>query len=493
MRINRSGQRPAAAQAALGGVAILSLFAAAVSTAPFTVLVSGACLCLIIFLLWRGDDPPILFLPPLFQWSEVATVPWSTIWKQVPLNELSPYGVDLEASALYGFAGVAALTIGLRVGSRGLKQVRFSADLQAEAQLWVFRDVAAVAFAMIGAGYVFAFTSGIAGPARELFNQASGIKNAGLFVLAYWCLVRESHYRVLAAVAGFEVIFGMTGFFAEFKAPVLTLIVAALSARPRVRGADILIVCSSVVLLLLVAIFWSAVKGEYRLMVNKGSGAQVVDVSISERVEYLANALVSMDGARFSEGVDRLVLRHGYIEFLGLVLQNVPAAVPHEDGELTLAVLGHIFQPRILFPDKPPLPSDTVVMAKFTGLTYTWDENTSISIGHLGELYVDFGFYGGLLSMALIGGLVGFFYRTLRDSERCPWLISAGLCIMVALPVSYFGVAYAKLMGAMVFASLIAIVTQRYVLPLVLPRLLVMTAIGAQRRRAYLPPPSVGP
>jgi hypothetical protein len=464
--------RPAAARAALFAVALVTGVAALASTAPLIVAASGACLVLVILLLWRGDDPPILLLPALFQWSEVAIVPLSTVWKQVPLAELSPYGADLELSALYGLAGVTALAVGLRIGPRRPRRTSFGMRLRAETMEWRFRDVAIVSFAAIAAGYAFAAVSGFAGPARELFHQAANVKYAGLFILAYWCLVRATHYRVLGAVVVFEIVFGMTGFFAEFKDSFLTLLVAGLAARPRVRPSDIVIVGGVGALLMAVAIFWSAVKADYRVLLNQGSGAQEVTTSLDERLDYLMNAASSMDGARFADGFDRLVLRHGYIEFLGLTMAYVPEALPHENGQLTLAVLSHITMPRILFPDKPPLPSDTEVMAKYTGMPMTWNEHTSISIGHLGELYIDFGFVGGLIGMGVIGWLVGFTYGKLRDHGASSALITAGLCLMVALPIAYFGTAYAKLVGGFIFSSTIALAIQRFALPIVLRMLL---------------------
>src|SRR5262245_10411829 len=77
--------RPAAARTALLIVGLITPFAAVASTSPPTVAASGACLALVVLLLWRGDEPPILLLPALFQWSEVALPPLSTIWRQVPL------------------------------------------------------------------------------------------------------------------------------------------------------------------------------------------------------------------------------------------------------------------------------------------------------------------------------------------------------------------------------------------------------------------------
>jgi hypothetical protein len=195
-----------------------------------------------------------------------------------------------------------------------------------------------------------------------------------------------------------------------------------------------------------------------------------------------------MDVPHVAEGFDRLVSRHGYIEFLGLTMQNVPSGIPHENGQLTLSVLKHIATPRFLFPDKPQLPSDTEIMAKYTGLPFTWDENTSISIGYLGELYIDFKYWGGLVAVAVFGWLVGFVYRSLRDYAASPALITAGFCLMAALPIAYFGTAYVKLIGSFAFSSAIAITVQRYGLPIVLPILLRQPVRRSPRSRPTPPP-----
>jgi hypothetical protein len=96
------------------------------------------------------------------------------------------------------------------------------------------------------------------------------------------------------------------------------------------------------------------------------------------------------------------------------------------------------------------------------------NENTSISIGYLGELYIDFGLIGGLGAVCVIGWIVGYVYRYLRAHAAAPALFTSGLCLMIALPVAYFGTAYVKLVGSFVFSSVIAIVAQRYGLPFLL-------------------------
>ena len=70
---------------------VLPVFAvlAVASTTPLIVFLCGLALTVIILLFLQDREPPILLLPPLFQWSEVALVPISTVWKRVPLNDLS--------------------------------------------------------------------------------------------------------------------------------------------------------------------------------------------------------------------------------------------------------------------------------------------------------------------------------------------------------------------------------------------------------------------
>jgi hypothetical protein len=445
----------------------LSFVGAILSPAPLPVAACGLCLALVIGLLWTRDEPPILLLPALFQWSEVSAPPLSTLWKRVPLNELSDNYADLNSAALYALAAVAVLAIGLRVGSGRSKRPVFAKRLRAEAMVWSFSDISLIAFSAIGLGYLAVFISHIAGPARELFGEIGNIKYVGLFALSYWCLVRRSHMRVLAVVIAFEVVFGMTGFFAEFKYSILTFLVAALAARPRLRPADMASVTAVGILLIGVGMFWTVIKPSYRLFMNQGTGEQVVLEPLNKRLEFIANAARTMDASEFFGGFDKLVGRHGYIEYLALTMQYVPKVIPHENGRLSLAVLQHISVPRFLFPDKPVLPNDTAITVRYTGLPLTIDTSTSISIGYLGELYVDLGFIGALVAVGAIGGITGLAYRKLSDQSRVPLLLIAGLCLMIVLPWAYFGQAYAKNVGAWVASSLIAFVAMRFWLPMV--------------------------
>lgn len=357
---------------------LLGTLGALSSTAPLVVAACGLVLVVIVSLLWGSKTPPILLLPPLYQWTEVSLPPVSTIWLRVPLDSLSIRSADLEAAAFYGLAGVVMLSLGLRLASEFGRSRALLGNLKAEAQALSFRRMASAAFTLIAIGYFFELAIPFAGPARELFNSASGLKSAGLFILAYWCFSTGRNLNVLVAVFAFEVLIGMTGFFAEFKNSILALLVAALVARPKLGAGALVQAAAAGILLIAVGVFWSAVKTDYRSYVNQGTGAQVVLVSLSGRLNFISNEAFNFSFADAQLGFERLVARHGYIDYLAQTMEFVPDGHPHENGALTEAVVSHITIPRVFFPGKPPLPNDTEIMARYTGQVMTWDGNTSI-------------------------------------------------------------------------------------------------------------------
>ncbi len=463
--------RPPAANGLMLAIAFFTGIGALSSSVPTLLFGCAICLIFVTLLLWTSDEPPILLLPILFQWSEVAILPYSTSWLHVPLAELSPYGADLNMSAIYGLLGVTAMAIGMKLATLAGKRrgPSFAERIKADAMTIPFERVVFISFVLIGVGYFFAALAPYAGPLREPAGQASSVKYLGLFILTYASLVRERGYALLIAVVCFEVVFGMTGFFAQFKDSILTFFVAALFAKPRVRVTDTLVVSFVALIILSVGIFWSAIKPDYREFVNKGSGEQIVEVPLADRIDFLSNAALTFNDEKVAEGFQKLVARHGYIEFLGLVMQNVPTGLDYQKGQITMSVFRHISVPRFLWSDKPPLPSDTEVMSKFTGLPMLWGNETSISIGYLGELYADFGYWGGIFAAACIGGVIGFAYRFVRDSKNTSPLMAAGLCVMIALKVSSFGTAYVKMAGSFVLGTVIVLLLMMVVLPFLMP------------------------
>jgi hypothetical protein len=283
------------------------------------------------------------------------------------------------------------------------------------------------------------------------------VKWAGIFVLAHSTFAMRRGWGLLAGVLLSELAMGFAGFFGDFRLVLLVVLAAAVSAGP-LRARKIFTFLFLVALTFVLAVFWSSMKKDYRDFLNQGTGTQVVLQPLDQRVDYLANKVAEFDSEKFRYGVEILLERLSYIDFLAATMERVPETIPYEGGARSGAVILHVLTPRVLFPDKPDLPSDTVVTAYYTGLpTVAWaqNQNTSISIGYLGELYVDFGVGGALLAVFLLGVAYGRGYRSVRDFKRLPAFLNYGYCIVMALPLATFGTALIKLVGAiiMVFAA----------------------------------------
>ena len=490
----RRRSRPVAAQRRRGSVLFAitvilggSLMAAFASGSPKSVLAAGAALSAIVWMFWRADDLPILLLPTIYQWLQVALKPiMSAVYAQ-PVDEVFRSGVSVEAptepAALYGLAGVVCLSLGICIGARRSYPHAVHAT-RLEAQRWEPELLLRVCLSAIVLGHLATAFAGLTGPAYQPVLALGGLRLVGVFILAYWCFVNSKGYQYLVPVLVFEIVIGMTGFFADFRSPLLATGIAALAAKPRLRPSSIVLWALAVIISLLAASFWSEVKMDYRSFLNHGSGTQSVSEPLEARVIYLYNAVSEFDSTKLEDGFDRLLERLSYTDYLGATLMYVPVLAPHENGELLGKAVENALMPRVLFPDKPPLPSDSDVTSRYTGLDF--DQNTSVSIGYLGELYVDFGYVGSLIATTVIGVMAGIGYRVLRDYQRTSRLITAGVCLIYALSFVEFGAALVKFTNAAVLAFTAALVIQRMIAPAALAYMMSRRAVARLTPRPHL-------
>jgi hypothetical protein len=169
-----------------------------------------------------------------------------------------------------------------------------------------------------------------------------------------------------------------------------------------------------------------------------------------------------------SRGVDVLVQRLGYVDFLSATMSNVPSRLPFQDGAQIGATLMHVLQPRLFFPDKPPLESDYELVRKYVGgrfaIAESSSEGTSISLGYLAELYIDFGPLGALVGMFILGLVFGRSYRFVCSATSLPTIVTFGLGVMLAMSMIQFEEGLAKLVGGFL-TTLIVILVLRRLLP----------------------------
>jgi hypothetical protein len=160
----------------------------------------------------------------------------------------------------------------------------------------------------------------------------------------------------------------------------------------------------------------------------------------------------------------------------------VPEVVPHEHGQRIGKTLIHVATPRIFFPNKEATEFDTEVTAKYTGLPLQLREGTSISIGYLGELYVDFGSVGAIACCLAIGLAFGRGYALLRARGRGSLLLTYGARSTVLAVILPFDTALIKYLGGAGVAFIGAHLMQAFLVPWLSERL--------RNKRSATPAPS---
>ena len=127
------------------------------------------------------------------------------------------------------------------------------------------------------------------------------------------------------------------------------------------------------------------------------SGAKLVTSGYSE--ESLASST-----ARFNEGW-----------IIDAVLRHVPAEEPYARGETIISSVEASLLPRILAPDKLRAGGDEN-MERFAGHKFGGD--TSMNIGFAGEMYANFGNWGGILGCGVYALVLGLLFRWIAMRSR---------------------------------------------------------------------------
>jgi hypothetical protein len=106
------------------------------------------------------------------------------------------------------------------------------------------------------------------------------------------------------------------------------------------------------------------------------------------------------DPLKNSDGVVSTIGRLNQGWHLGKVLKRVPAKEPFSYGEDMLTDFEGILLPRIFFPDKKTIGSQDKFY-KFTG--HKLEKGTSMTIGVLGDFYINFGYWGSFIGLFIFG------------------------------------------------------------------------------------------
>jgi hypothetical protein len=435
---------------------------------PNLMLALLALVCLLVgsALLWRPGEAPTLLLVFLLQWLQAATGVFHANAVGLPITEFIPrYTQSADTATALSLIAIVVLAAGIRLVI-GPRDARLGASIRdmvmsqpAKTWLTMFAVVWGVTTGAQLAAHVVPGLS-------QILLATANFKWAAFVVLTISTFAATDRARGLWAIVFLlELAMSFGGFFASFKDVFyFTLIgIAAAGVRlsPRMVAGGALL--STV--LFAFGVVWTAVKSDYRDFASGGSGQQIIVVSREAGISKLYQLLEDLDTDQLGAATSSIFKRLAYVEFFGAAIDHVPRMINHEYGSIWWEAVSRPFMPRFFFPEKSAL-DDSEMTRKYTGASVSGlAEGTSISIGFIGESYIDFGEFGMMLPIFALGLFMGWLYRWLVRHRGIGPLFGTGLAAATLMTASRIETTAAKTFGALAVSLIVCWILATFVLP----------------------------
>lgn len=376
---------------------------------------------------WEFIASVILALVFLRRILTINVVPLALVWIY-PLLELTMSIADAEGLDLtlsdrfygtgreafwYGYMGLCGLYAGWWLIWRRQSQASVN-SIQDELKCISLRRILIVHIVfLVGAQLIDALI-----PYGSSIAQLTvHLNKSPLFILylAVWRyqIKREDHL-LFWGIIGYNVVVSLASFFSEWREFIILFAFVGLIQGTVPSLSKIRRLAAVAILGLFAVITWQAVKQEYRTFISGETTAQAVRVSQSEALSYLyqlsrfywlgTGEIDKVKGEKdllITEDVGQATLeRVGYLDFFARMMQYVPGEIPHEGGQLMKDNLSFALIPRILNPNKG-VKDDQWKVEYYTKRIIS--DNSSFSLGHFAEHYVDFGPFGMAISLFIFG------------------------------------------------------------------------------------------
>ncbi|HLZ89585.1 MAG TPA: hypothetical protein VKQ52_20165 [Puia sp.] len=423
-----------------------------------------ACLAtiyLVMMLLWRSHRPGILVFAFVMQWTQIAAyVVWMNVMGK-DINFLSPHaGIAVLMSCLGVL--VMALVLSQRVNSLPIPS---SEQLSAQAKLINEKKMLMLylfsTFFLGGIGFILGPSSGFA----QILITLSSLKWAFFLVYAFVCWINKKNRVLLIVIILFEFTTSLYSYFSSFKEVILMTILLALTFVRRISFRQFMNGFLTALVLGFLLLTWTAIKNDYRQFLNGGTRKQVVGVSRSEAFSKIEEKVGTLSVEDYQNAGMLFLYRLQYIYHLAKTMDRVPEVLPYEYGAVWWGNITFVLEPRLLFPDKP-IYEATVKTNKYTGIRYAgFKLGSSFSLGYFADSYIDFGFVGMVIPLALIGFFVSLIYRSLYRLKGLNLLIRYALINVALFEFGSFEADGLFLFGRLLLTILVFYTLAKTVLP----------------------------
>lgn len=247
------------------------------------------------------------------------------------------------------------------------------------------------------------------------------IKNLKWFFFSLFVILvikKKELVPQLIAFSIFEFAFGFFSFFSDFKTIIFYVIMVYLFYLTKVNLKQILLAMIVGSILFYIGVRWTAIKGEYRSFLNQGTKTQSVNVDRNAAFNKLME--LSENETDFDKSAAQFFDRTQYTYHLAKTMERVPFVLPHEEGKNWMSIISYVTTPRFLNPEKE-INQTSVKATKYTGIAYLgYQSGVSFSLGYFADSYVDFGSWGMMIPLFLLGILYAliYYYFTIKSTKN---------------------------------------------------------------------------
>lgn len=432
-----------------------------ISSNPILTLVSLVSLFILVKLTYRKGFTVVFAFMVTWQWLEITIKVLYADLLFIPVSQLIDTN-SYDESVIYSLLGLTALSSGIFLLTKNLpaisiEKLRNETRCFSEKKLFILWIVFSFFNSFIS-GIMFKFMS-----LQQIFAGLLNIKMVIVASLLFVSFLNNRDKRYVYFVIATELLLGFTGYFSGFKTIIFYLIIITVTIYPKLNIRVSFRYAVVFGLLFVFAIAWILIRNDYRNYLNGGSGMQVVEVTMSKRLDYLTNLISNIDFANAGQGIEQTINRVSYSDFLAEVMDRVPAYVSYQNGNLFLETLKSIFMPRLLFPQKKIL-DDSEITNAYTGRNYSGaSKGTSIGIGYMAYYYIDFGKNIMLIFIFLQGLLYGLVYKYFVKKLDTEFLVYS-VTLPLLMGVYLYETSQPKIIEGLISSSIIMAVSVKYFL-----------------------------
>jgi len=395
-------------------------------------------------LLPAEEGPPVLALAFTLQWVAVCIGLYYVAITGRPLQ--ATLGSDYQPMVLIGLGCLIAILFGLLFGKYLVGLFKPLEGVRPAYALTFKSLVLAYILATAVAGFIHEFAWSF--PTITQAIIAVSFLRLGLLYLVLRRLVADHRWTVMAGVLLLEIGLGFTGFHAGFREPLIMAVLAFLERfdRRNVRHwASLGVLCVSMAAL---GVTWISIRVNYRERYladeafSQNRGARFDSITASAR------QWAAQDRSQFYGNVDVFIDRLWSIYYPALAVARVPDVIPHTNGKLMLDTLQFVFMPRVFFPDKPEIGSDSELVRRFSGVWVAGaNEDTDIAFGYAAESYIDYGVPMMFVPVFIWGTFMGICYAGMFKYFRHRDIAVSVTTVICWLSLYLFERSWAKTIG----------------------------------------------